>query len=184
MLSVEECWKILERYASKTSAGAKLPSGASLAAIVNAESMMGVEFPDDLRDLLLRHNGSGPFFIYPYKNGDGQQWFLGLDEILNTWKLLSEVGADFEKDGKYGEQSGPIKNNYWNNRWIPFTDNSCGDNIFVDLNPDEQGTLGQIVDWWHEGGVSTLEASSLCEWLNEIVEELHEKIYVFRAGNP
>ena len=142
---------------------------------------MRVEFPDDFRKLLLRHDGSGRYIISPYKIGGGDQTFMAIKDIIATWKLLVEIGADFENEGVFGEQSGPIKQNYWNKRWIPFTENGCGDNIFVDLDPDEDGTLGQIVDWWHEGGVSTVQSSSLREWLNEIVEAVRAGVINFHA---
>jgi cell wall assembly regulator SMI1 len=178
MLSVEECWGFLE---SQIGGASVLPAGASARAISQAEVVMGIEFPDDFRRLLLRHDGSGNYFISPYKVGGGEQSFLALKDVTATWKGMVEIGADFEKDGEFGEQIGPIKQSYWNKRWIPFTENGCGDNIFIDLDPAESGSPGQVVDWWHEGGVSTFQSSNVREWLNEVVEQV--KIGVYKFGN-
>jgi len=176
MLSVDECWEILE---SQIGGPAALPAGASARAISQAEGVMHVEFPDDFRRLLLRHDGSGKYFISPYKIGGGEQSFLPLKNVIATWKGMVEIGTDFEKHGEFGEQTGPIKKNYWNTRWIPFTENGCGDNIFIDLDPAESGTSGQVVDWWHEGGVSTFQGSNLRDWLNEVVEQVNIGVYKF-----
>jgi cell wall assembly regulator SMI1 len=106
---------------------------------------------------------------------------MTIKDIIATWKGMVEIGAHFEKDGEFGEQKGPIKKSYWNKRWIPFAENGCGDNIVIDLDPAEDGTLGQIVDWWHEGGVSTFQSSSLREWLNQVVEEVKNGVYTFSS---
>ncbi len=176
MLSVDSCWAFLESQIGGSSA---LPPGASANAIAKAEAAMRVKFPADFRKLLLRHDGSGEYFISPYKIGGGGQTFLALKDILGTWKCMVGIGFDFETQGEFGEQKGPIKTNYWNARWIPFTENGCGDNIFIDLDPPKEGTRGQVVDWWHEGGVSTFQSSGLREWLNEVVEEIKNGVYKF-----
>ncbi len=178
MLSIEECWAFLE---SRGDAATGLPPGANGKAISEAEAMMHVEFPDDFRKLLMRHDGSGPYHISPYKIGGGAQTFMGIKDIIATWKCMVKIGADFEKDGEFGEQTGPVKRSYWNERWIPFTENGCGDNIAIDLDPPQDGTPGQIVDWWHEGGVSTFQALGLREWLNEVVAEVRTGVYNFHA---
>jgi len=176
MLSVDECWAYLE---SQLGGSASLPPGASVSAISEAEAVMRVQLPDDFRRMLLGHDGSGRCCISPYKIGGGGQTFMALKDIVGLWKGMVEIGADFEKDGEFGEQSGPIRKNYWNERWIPFTENGCGDNIFLDLAPAEEGTPGQIVDWWHEGGVSTFQSSSLRKWMNEVVYEVKNGVYTF-----
>ena len=178
MLSIDECWAFLE---SRGDALTGLPPGATSEAISDAEALMHVEFPDDLRKLLLRHDGCGSYYISPYKIGGGGQTFMPIKDIIATWKCMTDIGADFARDGEFGEQTGPIKRNYWNMRWIPITDNGCGDNIIIDLDPPEEGTLGQIVDWGHEGGVTTFQATSLREWLNEVVEEVRAGVCNFHS---
>ncbi len=176
MLTINKCWDFLEKNAIGEGT---LPAGASEAAIKKAEAAMKVQFPDDFRKLLLRHDGSGDFFVSPYKIGGGGQTFLSLKQIVDTWKFMVKIGREFDEAGEDSEQKGPIKHTYYSKLWIPFTENGCGDNIFIDLDPPEDGTLGQVVDWWHEGGVSTFQATSLKEWLNEVVEEIKAGAYQF-----
>jgi cell wall assembly regulator SMI1 len=140
---------------------------------------MQVEFPDDLRRYLTRHDGSGDFFISPYKIGGGGQMLMALEGIVAIWHHLVDAAVDLEKSGEFGEQIGPVKQNYWNRRWVPFTENGCGDYIFVDLDPGNDGTVGQIVDWWHEKAQSTFQSASLREWLNEVVGEIKKGVYTF-----
>ena len=176
MLSVDDCWAFLELQVGGPSA---LPPGVSVSAIDNAEISMGVELPEDFRRLLLRHDGSGNHCISPYKIGGGAQYFMALQNIIRTWEGMVVIAVEFESDGEFGEQTGPIKKNYWNKRWIPFTENGCGDNIIIDLDPPDEGTLGQVVDWWHEGGVSTYQSASIRKWLNEVVDEIKSGVYKF-----
>lgn len=176
MLSIDECWSFLETLVGGFSV---LPPGASENAICEAEAIMQVAFPEELRKLLLRHDGSGKNSISPYKIGGGSQTFMALKDIIETWKCMIEIGADFENQGEFGKQTGPIKRNYWNKSWIPVTENGCGDNIVIDLDPPAEGTIGQAIDWWHEGGVSTIQAPSLRAWLNEIVDAVKKGVYKF-----
>jgi cell wall assembly regulator SMI1 len=180
MLSIDDCWMFLESCLGTDVS--QLPAAANSKAISQAEATMGVSLPGDFRRFLSRHDGSGPCFISPYKIGGGPQRFLALHEIALLCQGMTEIGADFEMQGEFGTQTGPVKRNYWNSRWIPFTDNGCGDNIFIDLDPSEGCTIGQIVDWWHEGGVSTFQAASLQEWLNEVVDKVRKGVYQFRRS--
>src|SRR5262245_37977441 len=99
MLSVDECWTFLE---SEVGGSAALPPGVSASAISEAEATLSVEFPDDFRKLLLRHDGSGRYFVSPYKIGGGGQTFMALKDIIGLCKGMTEIGADFEKDGEFG----------------------------------------------------------------------------------
>ncbi len=176
MLSVDDCWSILEAQIGPPLA---LPPGAPAAAILHAETELGLQFPGDLRRFLLRHDGSPGHVISPYKLGGGGQSFMAIADIVATAKLMVEIGASFEQEGEFGQQTGPVKPHYWNRQWIPFTDDGCGDNIVVDLDPGAGGTVGQIVDWCHEGGVSTYQTSSLRLWLNEVIQEIRNGRYKF-----
>lgn len=176
MLTIDECWEFLE---AKVGGRSALPEGVPEEVIREAESAMCVELPDDFRKFLQRHNGSGAFSIKPYKIGGGSQYFMAIKDIVGMRANMAELGARFEGKEDFGEQDGPIKENHWNKSWIPFTENQCGDHIFIDLDPPEEGTLGQVVDWWHETALSTFQSDSLREWLNEVVSEIKNGEYKF-----
>lgn len=176
MFSIDECWEILESQLDDPSI---LPNGAKEEAIVNAERTLGFSLPEDYRQFLLRHDGSEPFFIFPYKIGGGGQGFMSLTNLLFCWEHLVQSGIELEKRGQAGEQTGPVKPHVWNRQWVPFTDNECGDHLFLDLDPAEEGAVGQVVDWWHERAQSTYQAAGLKEWLNEVVQEIRNGVYHF-----
>lgn len=152
-----------------------LPKGADEKAIDAAERKMGVELPGPVRELYRRHDGSGRCCFGPWINGGGQQSFMQLDDVVRTWEQMCEIGADFEANDPvygFGVQEGPIKANWWNRRWIPITENGCGDNILLDFDPDVGGAIGQVVDWWHEGAQSKIVAPGLLPWLQQIASAL------------
>ncbi len=181
MKTIEECWQILE---AQLPAGESLASGASDAAIREAESKMKVELPEDFRQFLARHDGSGECFIAPYKIGGGGQKLLNLAEILCIWTEKVEMLDEYGPQGLSHEQEGPIKPCWWNHRWIPFTDNECGDFIYLDFDPAKEGTSGQVVDWWHEPAKSTFQAASFREWLNEVADNVLTGVYKFGSEWP
>lgn len=174
MLSIDACWDSLESHIRElyANSGSDLPAGASTRALQDAELKMSVTLPADLRTSLLRHDGSGPYYFSTSSTAGGDQRFLKLSDVVGLWQGMTELGQSFENDGEFGEQVGPVKKHYWNRRWVPIAENGGGDNVFVDLDPPKDGTIGQVVDWWHEGGVSTFIAASFQVWLNQIVDEI------------
>ncbi|MEQ4716461.1 SMI1/KNR4 family protein [Nonomuraea sp. B19D2] len=110
--AVDRQWRRIERWlranAPRTYRTLAGPGRARTIAI--AESQMGVDFPDDLRASLLRHNGSRgrSVFGFWYDGADA----LGVRQIRDTWRRLcswerTDLGSDPAVE-------------YWNGRMIPF----------------------------------------------------------------
>ncbi|MFI7700836.1 SMI1/KNR4 family protein [Nonomuraea sp. NPDC049480] len=105
-------WRRIERWlkvnAPRTYRTLGDPGRARTIAV--AESQMGVDFPDDLRASLLRHNGSKGRSVFGF-------WYYGLHalsirEIRDAWRSLcswqrTDLGTDPATE-------------YWNGRMIPF----------------------------------------------------------------
>jgi cell wall assembly regulator SMI1 len=152
-----------------------LPSGASEEAIKEVEALMKVALPPEVRKFYGRHDGSGSRSISPWEDGFGQVYFLSLEKMASTWEFMCETGKHFEEEeDDFGTQIGPIKENYWNPAWIPFAENQCGDNFFLDFDPAKGGVSGQVVDWWHEQARSKLISSSFAELLQICVTQISE----------
>ncbi len=100
-------------------------------------------------------------------------------DIVSYWKEMVAIGRDFENGGEFGSQVGPVRQHVWSAAWVPFAQNSCGDLLFVDLDPADGGRIGQVVDWWHEGAQSTFRAFSVHEWLNELIDDLRNNVCQF-----
>ncbi|RVX39324.1 SMI1/KNR4 family protein SUKH-1 [Nonomuraea polychroma] len=110
--AVDRQWRRIERWleanAPRTYKTLGPPGRARTIAV--AESQMGVDFPDDLRASLLRHNGSRGHSVFGF-------WFDGtyafsIREIRDTWRWLcswerTDLGTDPATE-------------YWNGRMIPF----------------------------------------------------------------
>lgn len=191
MLSIAECWQVLESHAKVNAPnfGATLPEGASLAEIHAAETALGVEFSADLRQLFLCHDGSYPFYITPYEIGgefhqNEDYEFLSLeprlvgDSVLSHWKhgLYCEQASSAETT-----HEGPVKECRWNARWIPFAHNVCGHDIFIDLDPPAGGTLGQVVHYCCDFRHCTWQAASLREWFNVVATRVKAGVYSFQT---
>ncbi|GAA3209399.1 SMI1/KNR4 family protein [Nonomuraea helvata] len=110
--AVDRQWRRIERWlkanAPRTYRTLAGPGRARTIAI--AESQMGVDFPDDLKASLLRHNGSRGRSVFGF-------WFdgadaLGVREIRDTWRWLCSWERTDLGDDPATE--------YWNGRMIPF----------------------------------------------------------------
>ncbi|MEV5890839.1 SMI1/KNR4 family protein [Nonomuraea fuscirosea] len=111
--AVDRQWRRIERWlrtnAPRTYRTLRAPGKARTIAV--AEAQMGVDFPDDLRASLLRHNGSRGAAAFGLGLGlglgvrSGGASHLGVRQIRDAWRRLcaSEAGS-----GR------------WNGRMIPF----------------------------------------------------------------
>ncbi|WP_188192931.1 SMI1/KNR4 family protein [Nonomuraea sp. SYSU D8015] len=110
--AVDRQWRRIERWlkanAPRTYRTLGGPGRARTIAV--AESQMGVDFPDDLRVSLLRHNGSRGASVLGFWSHGAHA--LSIREIRDTWRdMCSREGTDIGTD-RAAE--------YWNGRMIPF----------------------------------------------------------------
>lgn len=133
---------------------------ATSSEINDLEKKLGVTLPKDFVECLKIHNG---------QYGHAEGLFSGL-EFLSTkrileewtiWKGLFDYGDfnDLKSDSDKG-----INSKWWDMKWIPFTYNGSGDHLCLDLNPTEEGEIGQIITLWHDNGERKKKASSFSEW--------------------
>ncbi|TYB61064.1 hypothetical protein FXF51_29940 [Nonomuraea sp. PA05] len=109
--AVNRQWVRIERWlkanAPRTYRTLGAPGKARTIAV--AEAQMGVDFPDDLRASLLRHNGASGFGFGFWFDGAINQ---SIREIRDTWRwLCSWQRTDLGPDPGI---------EYWNGRMIPF----------------------------------------------------------------
>lgn len=149
-----------------------LNAPATIEEIQYVESEMGISFPDELRMLYLAHNGedkSGPglFFGLP---------FLSLDEVLDEWRIFKKVedGGPLDFDA-YSIPTKYIKEQYVNKKWIPIGNDAGGNNIAIDLDPDEKGQIGQVINFGRDEEVKYVIANSISDLLRFILQTLKDK---------
>jgi cell wall assembly regulator SMI1 len=172
----EQWHRILTWFASKAP-GARFSAEppASEEEVASTESLLDVRLPPDVRESYLLHNGgkSGAF----YRN----YRFMPLDEIRDSWRMLT--GSSLEEYPASPE--GPVKAVSWNRRWIPIMDTGAGDHLCVDLDPEPGGSVGQVIEWSHEEGPSSVLAPSFRQWLSQYADDLEAGRYRFdpMSGN-
>ncbi|MED4135572.1 SMI1/KNR4 family protein [Priestia megaterium] len=149
-----------------------LNEAATESQITEVEQKIGLKFPQNLRELLMIHNGQRDEYIAAIDN----YLLLPLDEIVYTWQTLKELldGGEFE-DFEEVEPVGPVKKEFWwNPCWIPVATNGGGDDICIDLDPAEGGKVGQIITFWHDWEQREVISDSLEEWFIDTINHRDE----------
>lgn len=149
-----------------------LNAPATIEEIQFAESEMGISFPDELRNLYLAHNGedkSGPglFFGLP---------FLSLDEVLDEWRVWKRIEDDeFFNFDAFSIPTECIRERYVNHNWIPISKDYGGNNIGIDIDPDEKGEMGQVINFGRDEEVKYVIANRISDLLLFILQTLKNK---------
>lgn len=160
--------------------------------ITAAERELGVQFPSDLRELLLCVNGQ-PYrsgmevspFLPGHRFADADVgwggrasygWLLSLEEIVERVKwsreMYDEVGESEDEPFKL---TGPV---VFHNRFIDFTASENSDNLVVDLQPAPGGTVGQVVMMMTQPCQLGVIAPGISEFLDLIIEGFRRGRYL------
>lgn len=162
MYSIAECWQIFEQHLPE---GGELPSGVDEKQFNIAEEVLGASLSSALREFFEAHNGTGKVYFYPFEIGNGEHVIHSLKDAVKHLQGNREsyTQPPFEPYGGPDWSPPPeVKPVCWHERWLPFTDNGCGDGMFIDFAPEPAGTMEQVVDWGHEGSVSNSSISFHC----------------------
>ncbi|TDC09010.1 SMI1/KNR4 family protein [Streptomyces sp. 8K308] len=145
VVSVSESWERVESWlaawAPVTHAALAPPAARSDVAAA-AEEAIGMEFPDPLRESLLRHDGTGYRVLPP------PFWML-LDtaRMVETWRSrtrINERSASFSPDEAEEVDAEADFGPWWHRRWIPFAADGGGDCLVIDQRPSTwRGRVGK-----------------------------------------
>ena len=121
--------------------------GATEAELTELAAYLGYPLPSALAAMLRVANGD--FYI-------GEYVTLSTQTIARTW----DIGRQLVADGTYArfephyESGGALKPGWWHPGLIPMLEDSCGNQLCMDLDPGPNGVMGQMV-WWeiHEGPI-------------------------------
>jgi cell wall assembly regulator SMI1 len=167
-----ELWKRIETWLRHHAPplSAALAPGASPDGIRRAEAALHVQLPDDVRSSYAIHNGSGFCGLFPFP-------LLSLPRVVQEWTnwrglLLQGVFGDAESTPQ-----GPIKTDWWNMRWIPFTHDGGGNHQCLDLDPAPGGDMGQVINFDHEVGATEVLATSFRAYLAAFADDLEAGCY-------
>lgn len=148
---------------------------AQLEEIEEMEKKMGVLFPNDLKELYLTHNGEileepGLFFGLV---------FFSLKVMLKEWENCLEIYEDEELQEMDSNvlPIDPIKEQSFNKKWIPIASDFSGNYLGINLDPDTNGTYGQIINFGRDEEVKSVIANSITDLLTFISQTLQEGSY-------
>jgi cell wall assembly regulator SMI1 len=174
-LSIKELWDCVTAIYEKEKPGFKtyLNPAVSTEEVNAIEEKMGFQLPGELKELYLCNNGDT-------ENLEGSILglrFLSIGEMFLNWCDWLYVLKDKElmKACEKDAESVPkkaIRKVYANRKWIPFAHDQNGNYIGIDLDPDENGTVGQIINYGSDENRKYVITKSLKEFLVLILKIL------------
>jgi cell wall assembly regulator SMI1 len=175
---MEEIWTRIDAWlkVNAPKVFSALQPGASDNQIQTAESILGIQFPEDVKASYRIHNGQQT--IHDYGLIPESQEFLSLERIQAEWQLKKELLDECSFEG--GSKPDPgIRADWWNAKWIPLISNGCGDSYCLDLAPAGGGNVGQIIKMIHDDAYRGFLAPSFRIWMEEYAAKLESGEYVF-----
>lgn len=130
-----------------------------------AEEELGFSLPAELRELYLIHNGEreggpGLFFGLP---------FLSVEEMMAEWKIWVGLEEEYAFMGEHDSVPARwIKERYINRYWLPISRDWGGNHLGIDMDPDEFGQAGQVINFGRDEEVKYVIARSVTDLLRFI----------------
>ncbi|CQR56554.1 SMI1/KNR4 family protein [Paenibacillus riograndensis] len=135
--------------------------------LLEAEQQLGFPLPEEVEELYRIHNGQNHMYGIVFGLD-----FLSLTELCrkwNDWKELidSEGPEGLEELGGLCTSAPPgaIQTVYANLRWIPLFYDGSGNAVGVDLDPGEQGSMGQIINFGRDEDNKLVLAPNLAAFI-------------------
>jgi len=177
-MNVAAYWAEIEEwlFANAPDAIPFLPAGASPSAFAAAERQLGYHIPADVKEFLAVHDGSGHLWLHD--RGE----FMSLKTMLSLWDMEVDLWGNGNND-EWAKPSGPIRKKWFTRDWLPLLDARTGDYVCLDMNPPNDGKLGQLFSWHHDGGPTEVIADSFSTLLGEFVHELKAGSYSPRIND-
>jgi cell wall assembly regulator SMI1 len=179
--TIADCWQIIDGWLQKNAPQvfATLNTGSTQAEIAETEALLGIHFPQEVRESYLCHNGQHTENWALFEMG---AW-IPLKKIVierQRWSDLSAASSseDLANNVEVGK-SQKVLPYYWHQQWIPLTFEGQGDSLCVDLSPDNKGTIGQLIAVYNEDWRRPVIAKSLGVYLNNLVKKLSSDEYQY-----
>ncbi|HQU56338.1 MAG TPA: SMI1/KNR4 family protein [Chitinophagaceae bacterium] len=165
----------------------ELNPGASQAEIDKFETLIGKKLPKEFVEFYMIHNGQRKERCPKYGFIDHEELF-SLGVVGEQWSIakqaLDEKYFEDENGKIFSLPDKGIKNDWWNPCWIPFVGDFCGHYICLDLDPSEDGFIGQVIEFNHDNEIRELLAPAFIEWFSNYVRKLEsgEMVYSKKWG--
>lgn len=162
-----------------------LNPGASSEEIETIQNILGIKLPDDYIASCMIHNGQNqesPGLTYQ----GGTLLSLGVvsDSSFTTvrteWTILKSIYDEDLIDKSEGDrQDDLVKSFWWIPQWIPITSHGDGDGWCLDLDPGENGTRGQVIEFIHDSESREVIAPSFRALFEQLVSGVEEGSIVY-----
>lgn len=147
--------------------------------LTKLEETIGSPLPQDFRQFYLQHNGheetpTGLIYGLP---------ILSLAGIEEHWQMIAEI-AETSKASQFdkcmsGQKIKPLRAS---RGWIPFSEDCSGNYLGIDLDPDKDGHVGQVINFGSDEHEKHVLAKSFTEFLAWIVDQLDAGNFVVAEG--
>jgi cell wall assembly regulator SMI1 len=153
--------------------------------LVQVELQLGITLPPAVRDSYLCVDGQEA----ESAAGCSEGLFFGLtllsmEDVLEEWRFWREVDDDPQTGANPGLKErmqsippGWIRRDYSQRGWIPLIADKVGNYVGVDLNPDHEGSIGQVIVFGRDFDTKVVLYPGDCpagwaKWLASFADEL------------
>ncbi|MCR4792227.1 MAG: SMI1/KNR4 family protein [Lachnospiraceae bacterium] len=148
-------------FAKMPSLKDSLRAGVTADAIGAAEAELGITFPDLLKQLYMTNDGDNGEMLCGTICGFH---FMNLVSLRSEWRSLKNIADNpqLNYSGQYSSvPEGYIRRCYASAKWIPFCTDGSGNFIGIDLDPEVNGSAGQIINFGRDERVKAVLATDL-----------------------
>ena len=174
-----DAWDRVEKWlqAKCERAYRNLGKPATAAKIAGLEKKLSAKLPREACDIYRRHDGQtmGPPIAGDWK-------ILPLKSVEAQWNIQQKLLEDGAFAGAVATAKGPVRPVWWSSKWIPMAFNGSGDLECIDLEPAENGRVGQIILFRHDNELRECIAESFTAWLEELASDMESEKYVVEDG--
>lgn len=160
--SFEDIWEAykVQVMLKREGANFKFNPPANLKEVSQWEQVLKQTLPEELLELYKIGNGQAE---------DGQSIIKGfsLMPIVNAARQWQLVDNKIAKITIPNSVKGPVKQEIWNTKWIPFASDPGGNFLCIDLDPEKGGHAGQIVAIYFQAGIREVIAPSVKEYFSQ-----------------
>lgn len=177
MSEVSALWQRIEAWYEAQGALHLLNPGASAEAIAEAEKQLGLSFPAELKESLLRHDGT-KYWGWPFGDLSNLQHIMSIDTSLRqsgnesypyiTRNAPSKCLTSFEKA-------------WWIYGWLNIDEDGNGNGFTMDVLSEP--SPGQIIFVNREEGKNSIKYDSFKEYLESVLNALQSGKYQYFPGD-
>jgi cell wall assembly regulator SMI1 len=153
-----------------------LSEGATDEEIKKVEEIMGFRLPKELAELYKCNNGNINSHDARLLGAILGLHFISLEELVKNWKQWCKILDDDELNSyAISTPKKAIKLLYAHKYWIPFAADGGGNHIGIDLDPDVNGCVGQVINFGRDDDKKYVLANNLGEFLELMINVVKSK---------